>query len=217
MWLGVLLNRNKRVREGASDFHAFGSLVLSTLSLCSVVPELYVQLFTIPYMAIDGCLELADRKWFYVVHHFGTLVGMAHVASSTYLMNARANSIVLVIELSTLALNHWNRKRASAVRFWVLVVLFFLNRVLYLGYAAYSSSSPFLAATATAADLSDLDRASSTWALWCLRLLHAILCVAFVKIIQKAPKYGFAPCRALNPTLLSSNIILPAILLSMCS
>ena len=165
-----------------SDIHAVASSLSATLSIAQLVAEAWCVAVTVPYMIIDAFLCIKARDWGSSAHHLLTLVLIVTAQRDPVYTELRATSYTLFIEWSTLALNHWQRSRQSATRMKLLLVSYFLNRVVFLLWFLWFKNSP-LAVCTWSNDTSDFWW--NCWkGVWGARLLHAMLCVWFMKMLK---------------------------------
>lgn len=166
-----------------TDVNAWGCGVLSVLSLCELTPELWTVAWVCPYFVLDSVRCVRDREWTYVIHHVLSLCMLGFGASEPHAgITNRGASRVLLVEWSALLLAHWNRDRSSRLRFAVLLIGYFLNRIVYLGHLAWCSR--FSAAVAA-------DTQREVAIIWGLRLLHVLMTTWFLLLLRKARRYSW--------------------------
>ena len=123
----------------ASEVHAIGTSLLAVASVLSFTHDQGVLLaFTVPYFVIDSILCAVNADVAFLVHHLLTLGMIAQAQRSAFLVEGRVMSHVLLVELSTIVLNWWSLDPSNILRYRLLVLVYFVNRVLFLGWYAWS-------------------------------------------------------------------------------
>jgi len=170
--------------EGVSDFagytHSIFVSILAMACIASVIDEEKVVIFTVPYFVIDSVYSFMRRKRrIFVLHHAVTL-GMIWLARrSIVVVEGKVISHILLVEVSTVVLYIWRWDRESSLKYWTMLVLYFFNRVVWLGWYVYAPNS-YLARLTETADIIGL---------WIARLLHLMCCVWWWQLSRKASKY----------------------------
>jgi len=173
-----------------TDLNGWGCGLLAMLSLGEVVPEECAVAFIVPYFVLDSAACVRERDWLYVGHHVASLSLIALGFDEPNIgIEQRGISRVLLVEWSVLLLSHWNRDRSSRLRYALLVIGYFLNRVVYLGYLAYFSEFQAVGLTGTSHEVLGV---------WGTRALHLMMTVWFFMLLRKAPRYHWN-CFTLAP------------------
>jgi len=179
-----LLARNKLVR---SDLHAAGTTLLAAASIHRLLPEFCLMCFTAPYMLFDG-VELVMRArtdWPTVMHHSASL---ANLGIGCFFQATQRHHLIswcyAGTEFSTLVMNNWKRRRTSRTRFCIHVAAYFMHRVVFAGWIAWSRSGPFVTCSADEAA-----RPGDYVFVWIARLFHFGLVCWWLELLRKRKKY----------------------------
>ena len=196
-----------------SDVHAAGATILAAASVARMIPERWVVNFTTPYMIMDGISAVKKRKWDCVLHHIGALVEYAlwRLEPPGVADHRLLSHCYNFAEISTLVLNHWERRRVSPIRYWIAMAAYFAQRGVVATWILWSRDGPFASALKDAdepkvdvasahgaanrrtglLDKQPRGRATITRAfVWVARLFHVGVMTWLAKLWQLRGKYG---------------------------
>lgn len=167
-----------------TDVHAFGAGTLAVFSLAGRIPDIYVVAWSTPYFVFDLYYCVLRSDHLFTLHHLFTLVGGAMANYSGYLRQQRASSYALSIELSTLPLNYWKRLPSSSARFFLLIVAYFLNRILFFGWVVWADGSQ-LSWSRVLKHTKEKERTVEYGFILLVRSFHFVLCIWFALLVFK--------------------------------
>lgn len=162
-----------------SDLHVLACAALAAASILDAVPENWLVFFSVSYFLFDGLSCARRGLWPFVVHHVLTLVIIGLGLFSVAVPEGRMTSWTLLIEISTLFLNHFTRRKSSSARYFALLVAYFLNRPVYMTWLLYFGWTR--------------DNMMHTWMdygnICLLRGLHVLITLWWVILARDAPRY----------------------------
>lgn len=170
--------RNKFPYEYMSDIHAGTSFILSIITVINILPDMILFAWSISYFMVDLIEVAVNLDIPYIIHHICSIaIPIFGVLDPVLTLGTNSGAYIMIIEYSTVLLNHWLRNRNSAGAYFELIIVYFFNRLIYLSYLLYFSF---------------ISRPSNTFgkiALIFLRILHLLMFVWFYKMLRKFKRY----------------------------
>lgn len=166
--------------EYISDIHAGISFALSVITVLRLIPDYILFSWSITYFMVDLIELIIQWDVMYIIHHtLSIAVPVAGLFDPALTLGTNAGAYIMLIEYSTVVLNHWQRNRNDKKRYFELLAVYFVNRIIYLTYLLYFSY------------ISRPKNKYGYFAVNCLRILHILMCVWFYKLLKKLPRYCF--------------------------
>ncbi|AET42619.1 hypothetical protein EXVG_00270 [Emiliania huxleyi virus 202] len=164
--------------EWISDIHASISFGLSVVTILKVLPDCVLFTWSITYFLVDIIELVIQWDVMYMIHHImSIIIPIAGLFDTTLTLGTNAGAYIMLIEYSTVLLNHWQRNRGDKKTYFELLAVYFINRIVYLTYLLYFSF------------ISRPKNKYGYFAVSCLRILHILMCVWFYKLLKKLPRY----------------------------
>ena len=164
--------------EWISDIHASVAFALSVITLLQILPDYVLFAWSITYFLVDLIEVIIQWDVTYIIHHtMSIIVPVAGLFDPVLTLGTNTGAYIMLIEYSTVILNHWQRNRNDKYIYIELLTVYFVNRIVYLSYLLYFSF------------ISRPRNKYGYFAVSCLRILHILMCVWFYKLLKKSPRY----------------------------
>ncbi len=160
-----------------SDIHALGASVLAIASLFAGLEDKWLFMWSTTYFMVDMVELVVQMRYTFIIHHsLAILIPVFAINDPVLTLGTNSGPKIMLIELSTLFLNYWQRDRRNFPKYLLLVIAYFCNRILYLGHFAYFSY------------LNDVTTFYGLVTLYIIRVLHFLMCIWFWKLLLKCPR-----------------------------
>ncbi|AHA54591.1 putative membrane protein, partial [Emiliania huxleyi virus 145] len=152
--------------EYISDIHAGISFVLSVITVLRLIPDYILFSWSMTYFMVDLIELIIQWDVTYIIHHtLSIIVPIAGLFDPVLTLGTNAGAYIMLIEYSTVILNHWQRNRNNKNTYFELLIVYFVNRIVYLTYLLYFSF------------ISRPKNKYGYFAVSCLRILHVLMFV----------------------------------------
>ena len=174
-WLLTITSVNKRI---VCDLHAVPCIVLSLLSIYDFIPDEITWAWSLGYFIIDG-IDAYDRgEITMTVHHaITTILCIGSIFEPQMTFGTHTTPYFLMVELSGVTLSYWNYNTKSLSRYILLIVSYFFNRVVYVGYIVYFSV------------MSHPDTTHGYIIVLLARLMHILMTMWYITLLKKVKNY----------------------------
>jgi len=160
-----------------SDVHAFGAFALAIACLVAGLEDKWLFFWSTTYFMIDMVEIIVQMRYTFIIHHgLAILIPVFAMNDPVLTLGTNAGPRIMLIELSTIFLNYWQRDRYNFPKYVLLVIAYFFNRIVYLGHFAYFSY------------LNNVTTPYGHITLYIIRLLHFLMCMWFWKLLLKCSR-----------------------------
>ena len=174
-WLFVITTFKKRI---VCDLHAVPCVILSILSIYDIIPDEITWAWSLGYFVVDG-VDVFDRgETIMAVHHgLTTLLCIGSILEPQMTFGTHTTPYFLLVEISGITLSYWEYNRESLLRYMILIVSYFFNRVVWVAYLMYFSF------------ISRPDTTLGYVVVLLARLMHILMCVWYTTLLKKVKNY----------------------------